>query len=214
MCDVPIENWIVPAPMQGREAQLEPLDPSHVAELLAVADPELSQIPSPASVGWSVPKFESAVSRLLFAPGTVPFAVRHVPSGLIVGRATYVEISVRHRRVEIGATWIARAFHTTAVNPEIKYLMLRHAFETVRPTALRVQFTTDESNERGQRAFEKLGAMREGVLRQHRIVLGDSDPRSSSQFRNTVVYSVIADEWARVKTGLEARLGWGHRSVP
>jgi ribosomal-protein-alanine N-acetyltransferase len=199
--------------MEGREARLEPLDPSHVAELLAIADPELSRVPSPASDGWSVAKFESAVGGVLFAPGTVPFAVRHVPTGLIVGRAAYTEIRTRHRGVEIGAAWIARAFHTTAVNPEIRYLMLRHAFETVRPTALRVQFTTDESNERGQRAFEKLGAVREGVLRQHRIVPGGSDPGAPEQVRNTVVYSVVAGEWERVKAGLEARLGWGRRSV-
>ena len=88
--------------------------------------------------------------------------------------------------------------------------MLRHAFEALSPPALRVQFTTDESNQHSRRAIEKLGAVREGVLRRHRIVPGGPDPASAARVRNTVVYSVIADEWARVRKGLEARLRIAH----
>jgi ribosomal-protein-alanine N-acetyltransferase len=84
------------------------------------------------------------------------------------------------------------------VNPESKYLLLRHAFEAL--GAARVQLKTDANNLHSQRAIEKLGAVREGVLRQYQM-------RSNGTLRDTVVYSVVRDEWPRVKTGLEARLG-------
>jgi RimJ/RimL family protein N-acetyltransferase len=110
----------------------------------------------------------------------------------------YLEIRPLHRGLEIGRTWIGRAHQGSRVNPESKYLLLRHAFETL--GAARVQFKTDLHNLHSQRAIEKLGAVREGVLRQYQV-------RSNGTFRDTVIYSVIRDEWPEVKARLEARLG-------
>jgi len=206
-------NWIEPVVMQGRVARLEPLVPEHAAELLAAADAELFRFTPQAPAEWSVAGFEAEIRHVLSIPGVVPFAVRHIFTGRVAGRTTYMEINPQHRGVEIGRTWLARSHHGTTVNPEIKYLMLRHAFEVLIPVALRVQFTTDESNLHSRKAIEKLGAVREGVLRQHRIVPTGPDPASPKRVRNTVVYSVVADEWARVKVGLEARIGWSENSA-
>jgi ribosomal-protein-alanine N-acetyltransferase len=119
-------------------------------------------------------------------------------TGEPVGCSAYLEIRPAHRGLEIGRTWIARRFQGTQVNPESKYLLLRHAFETL--GAVRVQFKTDLNNAHSQRAIEKLGSRREGVLRKFQI-------RTNGYIRDTVVYSVLAEEWPEVKAALEARLG-------
>ena len=102
--------------------------------------------------------------------------------------------------MEIGGTWYGAAYRGTLVNTECKYLLLRHAFEVW--GCLRVQFKTDLLNERSQRAIERLGAMREGVLRQH-LILTDGRVRSS------VFYSLLDTEWPAVRARLEARLAAG-----
>ncbi|HEY2737467.1 MAG TPA: GNAT family protein, partial [Thermoanaerobaculia bacterium] len=99
--------------------------------------------------------------------------------------------------LEIGRTWIAPAHQGSKVNPESKYLLLRHAFEEL--GAARVQFKTDLNNLHSQRAIEKLGATREGVLRSYQM-------RSNGVLRDTVIYSVLRHEWPQVKAGLVARL--------
>jgi RimJ/RimL family protein N-acetyltransferase len=119
-------------------------------------------------------------------------------TGEPVGATAYLEIRPAHRGLEIGRTWIARPWQGTRVNPESKHLLLRHAFETL--GALRVQLKTDLLNLRSQRAIEKLGARREGVLRQYQT-------RGDGTQRDTVMYSLVAAEWPAVKAGLEARLG-------
>ena len=120
-------------------------------------------------------------------------------TGQAVGVSSYTDVRPEHRGLEIGGTWIGRTYQRTAVNPECKYLMLRHAFENL--GAVRVQLKTDSRNTQSQRAIEKLGAQKEGVLRKH-IILPDG------YVRDTVMYSITVEEWPEVRVGLEDRLGY------
>ena len=136
------------------------------------------------------------------AGGTqLPFAIVHRGSGKGVGSTRYLDIRRSDRGLEIGWTWIGTDYQRTVINTECKYLLLRHAFEDL--GAVRVQMKTDLRNVRSQRAIERLGAVREGVLRKH-IVLWDGF------IRDTVYYSVIHEEWPEVKRRLEGLLKGPH----
>jgi RimJ/RimL family protein N-acetyltransferase len=128
-----------------------------------------------------------------------PFAIIHLETGTAIGVTTYMDIQNHNRGVEIGNTWVARPHQGTNVNPEAKYLLLRHAFDD--QGALRVQLKTDRRNLQSQRAIEKLGAQHEGILRKH-VVMPDG------YIRDSVMYSITDDEWASVKARLESRLGY------
>jgi RimJ/RimL family protein N-acetyltransferase len=134
------------------------------------------------------------------ASGTeLPFVVLERHSGRVVGNTRYLDIQPQNRALEIGGTWYAVSSQRTGVNTECKFLLLRHAFEAL--GFLRVQFKTDLRNERSQRALERIGAVREGVLRKV-VRLPDGYQRSS------VYYSVIDEEWPAVRarlTGLMER---------
>lgn len=127
----------------------------------------------------------------------LPFAVVHLADGRVAGATRFLDIRPEHRGVEIGGTWYGAAYRRTAVNTECKYLLMRHAFETW--GCLRVQLKTDLRNERSQRAIERLGAVREGVLRNHMIL-------PDGLLRHSVYYSVIDSEWPAVKARLETLL--------
>jgi RimJ/RimL family protein N-acetyltransferase len=127
----------------------------------------------------------------------VPFAVISLPSGRAVGCTRYMDIQPQDLALEIGGTWYGKSYQRTAVNTEAKYLLLRHAFETA--GAHRVQFKTDEHNLRSQTAIVRLGAVREGVLREHML-------RPDGSFRSSVYYSILAAEWPAVKARLRGFL--------
>ncbi len=132
------------------------------------------------------------------AEGTaLPFATCHRRSGKVVGSTRFANIDASHRGVEIGGTWITPAFQRTAINTEAKYLMLRHAFENM--GCIRVMIKTDQVNEQSQRAIERIGAKREGILRNHMIVAG-------GRIRNSVIYSVITEDWPQTRQHLESLL--------
>ena len=135
--------------------------------------------------------------RLREKGADIPFVVIHKSSGRIAGATRYMEFRAAHRGVEIGGTWYGAEFRRTAVNTECKYLLLRHAFEVM--DCIRVQFKTDLRNERSQRAIERIGAVREGVLRNHMIL-------PDGTIRHSVYYSILATEWPDVKQRLEALL--------
>jgi RimJ/RimL family protein N-acetyltransferase len=135
--------------------------------------------------------------RDLAAGVSLPFATVDRASGKVVGSTRYMNVEPAHRRVEIGATWIARPWQRTAINTEAKYLMLRYAFETLRCT--RVEFKTDVLNRRSRNAIQRIGAMEEGIFRRHIVTW-------SSRVRDSVYFSVVDREWPRVKAALEARL--------
>lgn len=118
-------------------------------------------------------------------------------AGAVAGMTSYLDVAPDDARGEIGFTVYTPPVWATAVNPECKLLLMDYAFNTL--GWQRLQLKTDIRNRRSQAAIEKLGAVREGVLRQHMR-------RPDGSLRDTVVYSVVADEWESVKTGLEARL--------
>jgi RimJ/RimL family protein N-acetyltransferase len=127
----------------------------------------------------------------------LPFTVIHLASGRVAGATRYLNISPENRGLEIGGTWYGPEFQRTAVNTECKYLLLKHAFETL--GCIRVQLKTDSRNERSQRAIERIGAVKEGVLRNHMIL-------PDGYFRHSVFYSILDTEWEGVKKRLEEML--------
>jgi RimJ/RimL family protein N-acetyltransferase len=137
--------------------------------------------------------------KTLAMEGRLPFAIVLRETGQPVGSTSYFDIRPAHRGLEIGYTWYAQAYQGTHINPENKYLLLRHAFETL--GAVRVQLKTDKRNLRSQHAIAKLGAKLEGTLRKHTIL-------ENGYIRDTVMFSITDDEWPEVKAGLEARLGY------
>lgn len=132
------------------------------------------------------------------ADGTaLPFVTVEQSSGKAIGSTRYMNIDKPNRRVEIGATWIAKPWQRTLANTEAKYLMLKHAFETL--GCIRVELKTDELNERSRNAILRIGARQEGIFRQH-VVCWDG------RLRNSVYFSVIAPEWPEAKAALEKKL--------
>lgn len=210
------DAWIRPVTLECpgvvRTIRLEPLETRHAAELFAASDQELFRHSMQAPPEWSVRGFELEMERVMAMPGVVAFAIVLAEGegvgegvGRAIGRSTFMDIKPEHRGVEIGRTWIGRAWHGTRVNPEAKYLMLRHAFETLSPPAIRVQLTTSGTNRHSQAAITKLGAVREGVLRKARIMPPSLD-RQAQVVRDWVYYSILEEEWPGVKADLEARL--------
>jgi RimJ/RimL family protein N-acetyltransferase len=127
----------------------------------------------------------------------VPFATIERATGKPVGSTRYLSIEPRHRRLEIGWTWLAPAWQHSAVNTQAKLLMLSHAFDKL--GALRVEFKTDALNEKSRTALLKIGAIEEGIFRQHMVMPG-------GRRRDSAYYSVIEEEWPRVRQRLETRL--------
>jgi ribosomal-protein-alanine N-acetyltransferase len=202
--------WLKPCvlrcPGVVRTVRLEPLEGRHAQDLFAAADRELFRHTMQAPREWTVRGFEEELEQVRGLPGTAALAIVMEESGRAIGRTTFMDIKPEHRGLEIGRTWIGRAHHGTRVNPEIKYLMLRHAFEGLSPPALRVQITTNGTNVHSQTAIAKLGAVREGVLRKARI-MGPGLDRPRALVRDWVIFSIVDDEWPGVKARLEARLG-------
>jgi RimJ/RimL family protein N-acetyltransferase len=148
---------------------------------------------------WTFPAFVAYLRRRRSAPRVCFWAIILRATEQPIGVTAYLDSHLAHRRLEVGATWIAPAHQGTAVNPESKYLLLRHAFGD--QGALRVQIKTDIRNTQSRRAIEKLGARQEAILRNH-VILPDGYVRTS------VLYSILDTEWPAVRAGLEARLGY------
>jgi len=193
---------IHPITLMGRVVRLEPLSEAHVPDLtMAGADESIWRYMVYGGVGGQA-QMREWVREILSrqARGTdLPFAVIHLGSGRAIGSTRYLDIQPQHRGLEIGGTWYGVAYQRSAVNTECKYLLLQHAFEVL--GCLRVQLKTDLRNERSQRAIERIGAVREGVLRNH-MLLPDGHVRSS------VYYSLLNLEWPAVKAKLEEKLGY------
>ncbi|MGE5139666.1 MAG: GNAT family N-acetyltransferase [Rudaea sp.] len=189
-----------PVTLVGRWVRLVPLEENHAADLFAASQDEeiwpYLLYDMPRRMQDMQEQIRDTLQRQ--ARGQVlPFAIVEQASGRAIGSTSYLDISMHDRHVEIGSTWLGRASQRTAVNTECKYLLMAHAFETL--GCIRVQLKTDLRNVRSQRAIERIGAVREGVLRKHMVVKGGY-PRS------TVYYSVVDDEWPAVKSRLERML--------
>ena len=189
---------VLPVRLEGSAIMLEPLSPEHAPGLWPKAEPDVFRWTLEWPRNPTFEAFEDWLHSSIAQPQTLGYAILLKETGEPVGMTGYLEIRPQHRALEIGRTWIGRAFQGTRVNPESKYLLLRHAFETL--GAVRVQFKTDLNNTPSQRAIEKLGAKREGVLRRYQT-------RANGMTRDTVMYSVIEEEWPEVKAGLLGRLG-------
>lgn len=190
---------VQPVTLTGTVARVEPLQPAHADALaIAAADGELWKL-------WytSVPRPEAMHANVVWrlaqqTAGTMqPFVIRRVVDGTVVGATTFCNIEAEHRRLEIGYTWLARSAQRTAVNTEVKLLMLTHAFETLGLNA--VEFRTHWMNQQSRAAIERLGAKLDGVLRAHRVMPDGS-------LRDTCVYSIVASEWPMVRAHLRSRL--------
>lgn len=189
--------------MEGEHVTLEPLGAAHAARLARHWDPEVFRYLSRGAPQDDQPESMLAyVERLNAEPNRVNWAV--IVGGDVAGRISYSEVRAEHRAMEIG-TMLMRPFQGTLVNPEAKLLLLARAFDTL--GAVRVQFKVDARNERSQRALEKLGAIREGVLRRYQT-------RPDGFVRDSVMYSVIDEEWPAVRERLGARLGRDGGAAP
>jgi len=181
--------------LQGTYVRLEPLAHAHVASLWEVVnDPEIWRWTSSITSRDDLERYVDAALEARAAGSAVPFATIDRTSGRPVGSTRFGSIERDHRRVEIGWTWIARAWQRTALNTEAKYLMLRHAFETW--GCNRVELKTDALNERSRNAIRRIGAVEEGILRHHMVC-------DDGRLRDSVYYSILAGEWPGVKARLE-----------
>jgi RimJ/RimL family protein N-acetyltransferase len=192
-----------PATLEGHGVRLEPLSREHEPALVQAArDGELWQL-----FYTSVPEPEKARTYIDAALAgqekgeMLPWAVRDLKSGAIVGSTRYHDIIPAADRVEIGYTWYAQRCQRTHVNTACKLLLFGFGFEKVGCKV--VGLRTDSFNFRSQRAIEALGAKKDGVIRHHW-------PRRDGSIRDTVMYSVLAHEWPDVKRHLEFRL---HRNA-
>ena len=190
---------VQPVTLTGRTLRLEPLTMEHAEGLRSVAEPGLFTYGVIYPHDMSEAGWRDYMRRFLAIPGRVPFAIVLLDAEQPVGTTSYFDIRPEHRGLEIGYTWIGKAYQGSQVNPESKYLLLRHAFETL--GAIRVQLKTDGRNVQSQRAMAKLGAKLEGTLR-HQVILPDG------YRRDNVMFSIIEEEWPGVKAELEARLGY------
>ena len=190
---------VVPATLEGHGVRLEPLKPEHEQGLAEAAkDGKLWEL-------WftSVPEPENTRKYLEDAlrgqerGEMLPWAVRDLKTNSIVGSTRYHDIIHAADRVEIGYTWYAKRCQRTNVNTACKLLLFEFGFEKVNCKV--VGLRTDNFNFRSQRAIEALGAKKDGVIRHHW-------PRRDGSIRDTVMYSVLANEWPDVKRHLQFRL--------
>ena len=186
--------------------RMEPLSMAHHASLCEVAfEPEMWRwMLNDVANSDDVAQFIQAALAEQALGVSLPFATIDVATGRAIGSTRYLNISPPNRRLEIGSTWIAADWRRTAANTEAKLLMLRHAFETL--GAIRVELKTDELNSRSRVAILRIGAQFEGIFRKHMVM-------PNGRVRNTAYYSIVDDEWAAVKAGLEKMLE-RHRIFP
>ena len=191
-------RWIEPVTLAGTHVRLEPLAREHVPGLQqAAADGELwklwyTSVPSPDDAAAYVDK----ALALREAGQAMAFVVRDA-NGEIVGSTRFGNVDADNKRVEIGWTWYARRVQRTALNTEAKLLLLTHAFETLGSGA--VELRTSWFNHASRAAIARLGAKQDGVLRNHMRM-------ADGTYRDSVVFSIIANEWPMVKRHLEFKL--------
>jgi N-acetyltransferase len=188
-----------PTTLESRGIRLEPLMPEHGDALVAAAsDGKLwelwyTAIPSPENVAKYIADALDGQRLGLM----LPWVVREVASGKIIGTTRYHDINAPIDRVEIGYTWYGESRQRTHVNRACKLMLLTHAFETVGCRV--VGFRTDNFNFRSQAAIAALGAKKDGVIRRFQA-------RRDGSARDTVIFSILAEEWPDVKRHLELKL--------
>ena len=182
--------------LSGRRVRLEPVEPRHAAELENYTDEaEIWRLMSFGSLSDPVAlvKFIGERTEELGRGEGITFAIVDLASGKAVGTTSLFDFVAIDERIEIGRTWIGRPFWRTGVNTECKLLLLTHAFEVL--GCRRVQLQTDALNVRSQAAILRIGAVKEGVLRRNRTCGG-------GRIRDSMIFSVLKEEWPRVKAHL------------
>jgi RimJ/RimL family protein N-acetyltransferase len=190
---------LTPVVLRGRWLTLEPIEERHAAGIFeAMQDEDVCRY-----LAWAPPKALDETLALVreardaMARGvSIVYAQVWNETGRAIGSTRLIDVRPGDRQVEIGATFLDRAYWRTPANTESKYLFLRHCFETL--GCVRVALKTDGRNVRSQEAIARLGATREGVLRRHMNVRGYQ--------RDTVYYSILDDEWPAVRARLEGKL--------
>ena len=185
-----------PRLLEAAHVRLEPLRPDHRSEMQRVlgSDPDNWLIQSASALG---PHFDAYWRMMTETPRRITLAAFDPATARMAGTSSFLDIDSRHKTVEVGATWFRPEYRGTLINAQTKLLMLGQAFGA---GALRVQFSVSAANARSQAALLKLGAKKEGVLRRHRITW-------TGAHRDTVLFSIIAEEWDEVRLKLEKRLG-------
>ncbi|PLW81924.1 GNAT family N-acetyltransferase [Kineobactrum sediminis] len=179
--------------LRGDVVHLEPLCQDHAQGLFLRGRHVPDWAYMPRSCFVDIADTRQWIDEALAATDQQAWVIVENAKGKIVGSSRYLNISAEHRSLEIGWTWLGQEWQRTGVNTEAKLLLLQHAFE--RRHCLRVEFKVDARNLRSQRALERIGAVREGVLRKHRIVQNDFA-------RDSVFFSVVDTEWPDVKRRL------------
>ncbi|NMM49123.1 GNAT family N-acetyltransferase [Marinigracilibium pacificum] len=191
-----MSNWLKNIELEGKIIKLVPLTKSHREGLIEASnDGNLSEL-------WftSVPSEEQIDDYINFAlnqeknGSALAFVVIHKETQKIIGCTRYCNVASEHRRLEIGYTWYAASFQRTGVNTECKYLLLKHAFETL--DCICVQFKTDWFNINSRNAIARLGAKQDGILRNDRL-------NKDGSYRDTVVFSITNNEWHGVEKNLK-----------
>jgi RimJ/RimL family protein N-acetyltransferase len=185
---------VKPVVLTGKFVRLEPMTEAHIPALAEIGAGRdfwhfmlYGEMKTEADM-------QNWVLDILSRKNDLPFVAFHLASGCVAGATRYLNILPKDRGLEIGGTWYGLDFQRTAVNTECKYLLLKHAFETL--GAIRVQFKTDARNVRSQKAIERIGGVKEGMLRNHMIL-------PDGTIRHSVFYSILDSEWEGVKARLE-----------
>lgn len=181
--------------LKGAHVRLEPIADKFRAQMKSTlaSDEENWAMQTVSGIG---PHFTSYWRMMMETPRRITLAAFDLSNGRMAGTSSFIDIDPAHRTLEIGYTWFRPECRGTAINPETKLLMLGHAFDA---GAGRVQFSVSAANERSQAAVLKLGAKKEGVLRRHKITWTGAS-------RDTVIFSIVAEEWEEVRARLERRL--------
>lgn len=194
-------SLVAPVSIEGKHVRLEPLRPEHATLLWEIAKDHLDDL-----FRWIPYRLQTlndfqALNRHILEEQergvSVPFVTVERGSNAIVGTTRYMNMDLANRKVEIGSTWIAPKWQRTVINTEAKYLMLRHAFETL--GCMRVELKTNALNLKSRAAMLRIGAKEEGTLRKHMLT-------ERGTVRDSVYFSVIDDEWAAVKARLEGMM--------
>jgi len=191
---------VKPIILQGKQVRLEPMTEAHIPGLaeIGVGQPfwdfmVYGRMETADDMrGW----VQDILSRAEKGKD-LPFVAIQLESGRVAGATRYMNIMPNDRGLEIGGTWYGPEFQRTVVNTECKYLLLSHAFETL--GCIRVQLKTDLRNQRSQKAIERIGAVKEGVLRNHMIL-------PNGHYRHSVYYSILDTEWPEVKRRIEGMI--------
>jgi N-acetyltransferase len=190
-------SWLEPVTLEGKFIRLEPLNPElHALSMFEGFDSQSTDFLSRGESIQTLEDLQRHLEGINAIPNRLNWAIRVLESNRIAGRISFSEVKQTDGWLEVG-TMLTSAFFGGPCNPEGKLLLMTRAFEHL--GANRVQFKVDSRNERSQAAMQKLGATREGVLRKYQR-------RPDGFLRDSVIFSVLADEWPEVKCNLRTRL--------